>query len=114
MAEITQITLGGMKYGIGRLTIGQLIELGALQISGDSAPRAAETMDDAFARSQGKRMLDTLAEALRKVNPKMTADAIADIPMTMAELGTAYYAVLVHAGMAKAKEPAPGEVPGNP
>jgi len=114
MADVTEITLGGLKYGIGRLTIGQLIEIGALQVSADSAPRTAEAVDDSFVRAQGRRMIDTIAAALTKVAPEITTAKVSDLEMTMDELRMAYTKVLVHAGLAVAKEPAPGEAPGSP
>jgi hypothetical protein len=109
MANMTEITLGGLKYGIGQLTIGQLIEVQALQMT-VRTKEPEETRDDAFMRALGKRMVSTLAAAMTKVAPEITAEKISDTPMTMTELNVAYTAVLVHAGLI-VKEPVPGEVP---
>lgn len=99
MANVTEIVLGDRKLGIGRLTIGQLIEVGALQMSGKNAAITAETADDRFMRALGTRMIETIAAALTKVAPEITAASIADMPMTMDELRLAYTAVLEHAGL---------------
>jgi hypothetical protein len=112
MADVTEITLGDRKYGIGRLTIGQLIEVGALQMTGNNAATTAETADDRFMRALGARMIGTIAAALTKVAPEMTAASIGDMPMTMDELRVAYTAVLEHAGLIVAA-PSTGEGAGS-
>jgi hypothetical protein len=114
MADVTEITLGGLKYGIGRLTIGQLIEIGALQMT-SGAPQAttAAEADDAFMRALGKRMIGTVSVAVSKIEPTLTPEKIGDLPMTLDELRTAYTAVLVHAGLVTA-DPKPGEAQGSP
>lgn len=114
MVDVTEITLGDRKFGIGKLTIGQLIEVGALQMTrGAGRDVTAEQADDAFMRALGKRMIATVAAAMSKLAPEYTAEKIADLPMTLDELRTAYTAVLVHAGLTTA-DPKPGEAQGNP
>lgn len=111
MADVTEITLGEQKFGIRRLTIGQLLELGAIQMVGTT--KSAADMDpneagDVFARRMAKRVIDTIAAALKRDFSEMTPEVIGDIEMTTDELNAVYTKVLVHAGLIA------GEAPGSP
>lgn len=110
MADVTEITLGDRKFGIRRLTIGQLIELQALQMVGTKMGQETDANEpaDVFLRRLGMRMLDTIAAALSRDFPEMTREFISQMEMSNEDLRTAYTAVLTHAGLLQ------GEATGNP
>ncbi len=77
MAELTEITLGDRKFGISRLTIGELLELDAIQMVGTSTRTSATKAVQLSAKITAMRVAGggtdaALAELLGMVNAPET------------------------------------------
>lgn len=109
MPQLTEITLGDRKFGIRRLTIGQLLEVQAFVSTTPhiEAPNDGKA-DIADIRRAHDRIFETISAALIRDFPDMTPKAISELEMTSAELIASHLAVLQHAGLA-----AKGEEPGS-
>ncbi|MDB5405676.1 MAG: hypothetical protein JWL84_588 [Rhodospirillales bacterium] len=93
MADSIKITLAGTDYEIRPLTLGQLRTLGiGLRTPYSEDPAKAE--GDAY-----DRMVANVAAALSRGNPDMTAEAIFESEITLAELNAANRAILEHSGL---------------
>ena len=111
MADVVEINLGGQKFGVRRLTIGQLIDVGAISSIGtDREGKSIEPEGDmpAWLRANADRAFKTIAAALARDFPAINEQAIRDTEMSQEELVAAHRAVLRHAGLI------PGEVAGSP
>ena len=63
MANITEITLGERKFGVRRLTIGQLLELNVIQMTGTSTQLSANKTAQLSARIAALRKAPAVTDA---------------------------------------------------
>jgi len=100
MMQTETITLGGREFTLKRPTLGQL--------------RPLVDALDRMSQETGGGIIEPAAEliaaGLAPTHPDITADALLDMPITIADLNQAVAAVLKIAGL-QPKEPAPGEAP---
>jgi hypothetical protein len=94
MPDVT-IRLGGRDYVVRPLTLRQLRELGVCLAKARAAPP-----DPAAAEKLAyDNMVETVAAALSRDNPVVTADVILDLEVTLTELSQANMTILQHSGL---------------
>jgi hypothetical protein len=110
MTEPLTITLAGVKYTIGQLTLGQLRDL-SVGVTLPDAPDPQENVRRSFDRS-----VNVIATAVVAANPDLTLSKLYEMAITREEMRDATNEILKFAGLIPATaakgETTPGEADG--
>ncbi len=99
MSETITITLGGRVFTIRPLTLRQIRDLGVGLVKAAARPTDAAAAE----REAYDRMVETVAGGLARDYPEITAEALLDMEVSLAELQRARLAVLEHSGLIESK-----------
>ncbi|MGH6967577.1 MAG: hypothetical protein ACREEN_00535 [Stellaceae bacterium] len=88
-----KITLAGVEYPVDQLTLGQIEDLSVAALLPDDPDPQANV------RRGFQRARETIAAALSKTAPDMTAEKLRDLVVTREEFNAAYRKVLEFSGL---------------
>jgi hypothetical protein len=102
MSGTITVALGGRYFAVRPLTLRQLRDVGIMVAGAADLPAEPGARE----RRAYDQMVEVVSVALRRDSPDMTADAIYDLEIGLAELQAAHRAILRHSGLVASGEPA--------
>jgi hypothetical protein len=108
MSEKGAITIGGHTFTVRPLTVKQIRDVCIANAESMAALATSATPKERELASF-TRMIDTIATALLRDHPDMTAEALCELESSLPEISAAYGFVIRLAGLVTQEKPAEGE-----